>query len=120
MELNEQIKGLNTEIHDLQVKKDIIENIIERNADVINLKLISDDKIKKYKLRKYIKYLSKELKRIERIFKVDIDLRYRLTQELQSKCTHKYPDGSDAFEYEGRDSHYNYYKCQLCGYETKD
>lgn len=30
-------------------------------------------------------------------------------------CTHTHPDGSDAWGYEGHDSHKTYYKCTICG-----
>lgn len=33
---------------------------------------------------------------------------------LQKICPHKYEDGSDAFEYQGHDSHKDYYECALC------
>ena len=34
---------------------------------------------------------------------------------LQKVCSHKNEDGSDAFEFEGSDSHRDYYVCTICG-----
>jgi|ERR1035437_8766286 hypothetical protein len=36
---------------------------------------------------------------------------------LQKVCTHKHPDGKDAYRYSGHDSHYSYEKCDFCGKE---
>ena len=36
---------------------------------------------------------------------------------LQKVCTHKHPDGKDAYHYSGHDSHYSYEKCEFCGKE---
>ena len=36
---------------------------------------------------------------------------------LQKVCTHKHPDGKDAYHYSGHDSHYSYEKCDICGKE---
>jgi len=33
-------------------------------------------------------------------------------QEIQKECDHKFID-------DGRDSHYTYYTCEICGYETR-
>jgi hypothetical protein len=38
---------------------------------------------------------------------------------LQKVCTHKTPDGKDAFRSSGNDSHYSYEKCEICGKEEK-
>ena len=39
-------------------------------------------------------------------------------KSLQKVCSHKNKDGSDAYEYDGHDSHNDYYKCSICGYEN--
>ncbi len=39
---------------------------------------------------------------------------------LKKVCTHRNKDGSDAFEYEGHDSHNNYEKCSICGTSRKN
>jgi hypothetical protein len=36
---------------------------------------------------------------------------------LQKVCTHTNPDGSNAYRYNGHDSHYSYEKCDFCGKE---
>jgi hypothetical protein len=38
---------------------------------------------------------------------------------LQKVCTHTNPDGSNAYHYNGNDSHYSYEKCDICGKEQK-
>jgi peptide subunit release factor 1 (eRF1) len=55
-----------------------------------------------------------EEKRIleDRLKKVDIAIR-----AMQSLCYHKKPDGTSAMVFSGNDSHKDYYKCSLCGFE---
>lgn len=49
-----------------------------------------------------------------------IDTINNAIEALKSVCSHKNPDGSDAFEDDGRDSHHDYYKCNICGETKKD
>lgn len=45
---------------------------------------------------------------------------WKAISALQKVCNHKKPDGSDAYTYNGHDSHYNYEKCTICGHEEKN
>lgn len=47
------------------------------------------------------------------VFKSHRDLIDKYVQEKREDCNHEW-------EYDGHDSHYNYYRCKLCGEETKD
>jgi len=38
---------------------------------------------------------------------------------LRAVCNHVMPNGDDAFDYKGSDSHADYFKCQLCGLDYK-
>ena len=49
-----------------------------------------------------------------------IDVINNAIEAFQKVCKHTNEDGSNAMEYEGHDSHKNYYKCTICGYENWD
>jgi hypothetical protein len=36
---------------------------------------------------------------------------------FQKVCSHTFKDGTDAMVLEGNDSHKDWYKCAICGYE---
>lgn len=60
------------------------------------------------------KFLDEKKTLKSRIDKID-----KLIDAFQAVCTHTKEDGSDAMEYEGHDSHYDYEKCTICGYSCK-
>ena len=65
-------------------------------------------------MKKIISELQKELDELkEKRTKIE-----NAIKALQNICEHKLEDGSSAFELEGNDSHKDYYKCSICGYET--
>lgn len=59
--------------------------------------------------------LIKELEEEKKYLKDRVDLIEKTIENLQNLCDHKLDDGSDAYEYEGHDSHYDYHKCSKCG-----
>ena len=66
-------------------------------------------------MKETIEKLLKEKKELEK----KINLIDDAVDAFQKVCDHKHPDGSDAFDISGNDSHYTYYKCEICGYEIK-
>ena len=65
-------------------------------------------------MKEYITELQKERKKL--LMKIDkID---KAITAFQNLCNHKNEDGSSAMEHEGHDSHKDFYKCSICGYET--
>jgi len=69
---------------------------------------------KKFKIKKLYKFLYKKNELYNRHIKVT-NTSIRLEQE---KCDHKYSDGTNALEYEGHDSHHDYYVCKICGHSV--
>ena len=109
----DKIKKIKDEIHNLSVRRSLINDASYKNLDLFNLKIIKKNKIEKYKLEKFTKYLNNSS---ERLLK-KITLNNKKIIKLQEECNHKHSDGSDAFEYEGHDSHKDYYICTICGKE---
>lgn len=63
-------------------------------------------------LLKKLRANKKELK--EELIKVD-----KAIDALKAVCKHELPDGKDAYEYYGNDSHYDYYSCSICSDKQK-
>jgi hypothetical protein len=56
------------------------------------------------------KFQTQRKQHLDRIKKID-----KLIDSMQDVCEHTLPNGKTAFEYEGHDSHKDYYICVLCG-----
>jgi rubrerythrin len=103
-------------IEEIQELKDLHNNsiLISRAYERVRLlhvnNILSDKEYKKIK---------KILKQKEKMYSRHYYSLQRVVNEIQQKCSHKREDGSDAFEYEGHDSHRDYYVCEICGYERR-
>ena len=64
-------------------------------------------------MEKVIKDLEKEKEDLRKRIS-DID---EFIKSFQKVCKHKKDDGTSTLEYDGHDSHHDYYKCTICGYE---
>ena len=60
----------------------------------------------------------KKLKNEKLILLDRVKLINNAIEAFQNVCNHKKEDGSDSMEYEGNNSHKNYYKCTICDYEN--
>ena len=68
---------------------------------------------KKFKIKKLYKFLYKK----NEIYNKHIKATNSAIESVRKKCDHKYSNGTDALEYEGHDSHHDYYVCKICGHE---
>jgi len=89
---------------------DILVSIEKLNEDDV---LFTKKQKKKFKLKKIYKKLNEK----KELYNKHIKATNTAVLSEQKKCNHKYTDGSDAFEYEGHDSHHDYYVCKICGHE---
>ncbi len=51
---------------------------------------------------------------LERVKKID-----NAINAFREVCAHAHVSGLDAMKYDGHDSHNDYYKCDICGCESK-
>ena len=80
------------------------------------INVYKDNLLSEKTFKKIEKKLNKKLSIIQR----NIQVLLRVIDELQKKCNHTLENGKSAYEYEGHDSHYDYYICTICGNTIKN
>lgn len=66
-----------------------------------------------------MKKIIQELNQRETELRTELGNIEKAIRALQTVCEHKKKDGEDAFEYEGHDSHNDFYKCTECGIDRR-
>ena len=99
-------------VEDLFEQRIYYTDLINRNKEnldavelLFNWDYISEKKYKKIK-KKIKKDLDKDKRNLRAVHdRIDV---------IQDECSHKYEDGKSALDYEGSDSHYDWYICEIC------
>lgn len=84
-------------------------------ADALEDVCKSDDGLSDYEFKKFSEFV-KEFKERQKSFYEESRKIGKSLEKIQESCDHTTPAGADALEYEGHDSHKDYYKCTICGH----
>ena len=67
-----------------------------------------------------IKYIREDIEKQLRSYRMELNNTRDIIRKYREECSHVYPDGKSALEYEVSDSHHDWYVCNIYGKTIKD
>ena len=108
-------------IEDLHQQYDYYKELVAKDQE--NFKaaelLFTWDYISEKEYKKKKKKIKKKKKKEYKTNKKELNFINDRISTIQNECTHVHEDGKSAFIYDGYDSHYEWYVCEICGFIKK-